>query len=118
LLDRNAFGRAIGEFQSTRFALAEVATELDVAQSFVDDCVRAHNAGELTAVDAAKGKWFVTELQKRVIDRCLQLHGGFGYMTEYRVARAYVDARAQTIYGGTIEIMKEIIGRDIARAAT
>jgi len=76
--------------------------------------VVAFNAGELTPVDAAKGKWYVSELQKRVIDRCLQLHGGYGYMTEYPVARAFVDTRVQTIYGGTTEIMKEIIGRDIA----
>lgn len=116
--DREAFGRVIGEFQNTRFVLAEMETELDVAQSFVDNCVMAHNAGELTDIDAAKGKWYVTELQKRVIDRCVQLHGGYGYMTEYRVARAYLDGRAQTIYGGTTEIMKEIIGRDIARVAT
>jgi long-chain-acyl-CoA dehydrogenase len=76
--------------------------------------VLAFNKGELTAGDAAKGKWYVSELQKRVIDRCLQLHGGYGYMAEYPVARAFVDTRVQTIYGGTTEIMKEIIGRDIA----
>jgi long-chain-acyl-CoA dehydrogenase len=91
-----------------------MATEIDVAQAYVDQSVLAYNAGTLTAVDAAKGKWFVSELQKRVVDRCLQLHGGYGYMAEYPVARAYLDTRIQTIYGGTTEIMKEIIGRDIA----
>ena len=91
-----------------------LATEIDVAEAYVDKSVLAFNAGELSAVDAAKGKWYISELQKRVIDRCLQLHGGYGYMTEYPVARAYLDTRVQTIYGGTTEIMKEIIGRDIA----
>lgn len=110
---RMAFGQPISDFQNTRFELATMATELDVAQSFVDESVRAFNQGVLTPVDAAKGKWFVTELQKRVVDRCLQLHGGYGYMREYAVAKAYVDARIQTIYGGTTEIMKEIIGRDL-----
>ncbi|MCX5262036.1 acyl-CoA dehydrogenase family protein [Streptomyces canus] len=112
--DRRAFGKPIGDLQHIRFELAEMATELDIAEAYVDRSVRAYNAGELTAVDAAKGKWFVSELQKRVIDRCLQLHGGYGYMTEYPVARAFVDTRIQTIYGGTTEIMKEIIGRDLA----
>jgi len=112
--DRQAFGKPIGDLQHIRFELAEMATELDITEAYVDRSVRAYNAGELTAVDAAKGKWFVSELQKRVIDRCLQLHGGYGYMTEYPVARAFVDTRSQTIYGGTTEIMKEIIGRDLA----
>ncbi|SNR83019.1 Acyl-CoA dehydrogenase [Haloechinothrix alba] len=111
--ERQAFGRSIAEFQHVRFELAEMATEIDVAQAYVDDSVRAYNAGELTAVDAAKGKWYVSELQKRIMDRCLQLHGGYGYMTEYAVARAFVDTRVQTIYGGTTEIMKELIGRDL-----
>ncbi len=110
---RMAFGQPISDFQNTRFELATMATELDVAQAYVDESVRAFNQGVLTPVDAAKGKWFVTELQKRVVDRCLQLHGGYGYMREYAVAKAYVDARIQTIYGGTTEIMKEIIGRDL-----
>ncbi len=91
-----------------------MATEIDIAEAYVDKSVLAYNAGELTPIDAAKGKWFVSELQKRVVDRCLQLHGGYGYMAEYPVARAFVDTRIQTIYGGTTEIMKEIIGRDIA----
>jgi alkylation response protein AidB-like acyl-CoA dehydrogenase len=115
--DRQAFGQAIGDFQNSRFVLAEMSTELDVAQAFVDQCVVEFNAGELSPVDAAKGKWYLSELQKRVIDRCVQLHGGYGFMIEYRAARAYADARVQTIYGGTTEIMKEIIGRDIAGRA-
>jgi alkylation response protein AidB-like acyl-CoA dehydrogenase len=112
---RHAFGAPLTDKQHVRFELAEMATEIDVAQAYVDQSVLAYNDGKLTPIDAAKGKWYVSELQKRVIDRCLQLHGGYGYMTEYPVARAYVDTRAQTIYGGTTEIMKEIIGRDLAR---
>jgi len=111
---RTAFGKPLTANQHIRFELAEMATEIDVATAYVDQSVLAYNAGELTDVDAAKGKWFISELQKRVIDRCLQLHGGYGYMAEYPVARAFVDTRIQTIYGGTTEIMKEIIGRDIA----
>ena len=93
--------------------LAELDTELDLAQVFVDRCLEAMVAGELTAVEAAKAKWWTTELQKRVIDACLQLHGGYGYMMEFPVARAYLDTRVQTIYGGSTEIMKEIIGRNL-----
>ena len=111
---RTAFGKPLTANQHIRFELAEMATEIDVATAYVDQSVLAYNAGELTDVDAAKGKWFISELQKRVVDRCLQLHGGYGYMAEYPVARAFVDTRIQTIYGGTTEIMKEIIGRDIA----
>jgi alkylation response protein AidB-like acyl-CoA dehydrogenase len=111
--ERRAFGSAIADFQNTRFTLAEVAAEIAVAQSFVDDCLMAMNAGELTAVDAAIAKLQATELQGRVVDRCLQLHGGYGYMVEYPIARAYVDARVSRIYGGANEIMKEIIGRDL-----
>ena len=114
--ERQAFGQSIGDFQAIRFTLAEMATELDVAQNYADQQVIAFNAGELDAVDAAKGKWWTTDLQKRVVDQCVQLHGGYGYMLEYPVARAFVDTRVQTIYGGTNEIMKEIIGRDLARA--
>ncbi len=88
-------------------------TEIDVAQAFVDACVLALNDGELTAEEAAEAKWWCTELQKRVVDRCLQLHGGYGYMLEYPIARAYADARITTIYGGTTEIMKEIVGRSL-----
>lgn len=111
---RNAFGKPLTANQHIRFELADMSTEIDIAETYVDKSVLAYNAGELTATDAAKGKWFISELQKRVIDRCLQLHGGYGYMSEYAVARAYVDTRIQTIYGGTTEIMKEIIGREIA----
>ena len=111
--ERRAFGKPVGTFQNSRFVLAEIATELDVAQHYVDDCVRALNDGELTAVDAAKAKWWTTELQGRALDRCLQLHGGYGFMNEYPVARAYADARVTRIYGGTTEIMKEVVGRDL-----
>ena len=110
---RKAFGNSLGALQNTRFVLAELATEVDIAQRFVDDCVRAFNAGELTAVDAAKAKWWCTELQGRAVDRCLQLHGGYGYMNEYPIARAFADARITRIYGGATEIMKEVIGRDL-----
>ena len=114
--DRTAFGQPLTGNQSVRFELAELATEIDVVEAYVDRSILAYNAGELTPVDAAKGKWYVSEMQKRVVDRCLQLHGGYGYMAEYPVAKAFVDTRVQTIYGGTTEIMKEIIGRDIASA--
>jgi alkylation response protein AidB-like acyl-CoA dehydrogenase len=110
---RKAFGQPVGSFQNSRFVLAEIATEVDIAQSFVDACVQARSAGELSATDAAKAKWWCSELQGRVVDRCLQLHGGYGYMTEYPIAKAFVDARVTRIYGGTTEIMKEIIGRDL-----
>ncbi|ACZ84016.1 acyl-CoA dehydrogenase family protein [Streptosporangium roseum] len=109
--NRKAFGRNIGSFQNTRFVLAELDTEVEIARHYVDKCIRALNAKELSVVDAAKAKWWTTELQTKVIDRCLQLHGGYGYMMEYPVAKAWVDSRVQTIYGGTTEIMKEIIGR-------
>jgi alkylation response protein AidB-like acyl-CoA dehydrogenase len=112
---RRAFGRSIAEFQHVRFELAEMQTEVDIAETYVDRSVIAYNNGELDPIDAAKGKWYLSELQKRVVDRCLQLHGGYGYMTEYPVAKAYVDTRVQTIYGGTTEIMKDLIGRSIVR---
>ena len=111
--ERTAFGQPIGSFQNSRFWLAEMKTELDITQVFLDRCVTELNAGTLTAEDAAKAKWWSTELYKRVVDRCVQLHGGYGYMLEYPIARSYVDARIQTIYGGTTEIMKEIIGRSL-----
>ncbi|HWJ82422.1 MAG TPA: acyl-CoA dehydrogenase family protein [Nocardioides sp.] len=114
LTERTAFGKRLIDFQNSRFELAEMETELDVAQAYVDAQVVAFNQGQLTPVEAAKGKWYVSELMKRVVDRCLQLHGGYGFMREYPVGKAYVDTRIQTIYGGTTEIMKEIIGRDIA----
>jgi alkylation response protein AidB-like acyl-CoA dehydrogenase len=110
---RHAFGHPIGGFQNTRFQLAELATELALGQTFVDDAVRAHNRGELSGERAAMAKWWCTELQQRTIDRCLQLHGGYGYMSEYPIARAFLDARVATIYGGTTEVMKEIIARSL-----
>lgn len=111
--ERKAFGQTIGSFQNTKFVLAEVATEIEVAQAYIDQSILALNAGTLTAEDAAMGKWWCTELQKRCIDRCLQLFGGYGYMSEYPISRAYKDARVTTIYGGTTEIMKEIIGKSL-----
>ena len=111
--ERKAFGQPVGSFQNSRFRMAEMATEIEIAQSFIDRCVLALNAGELTADEAAMAKWFCTELQGRVVDACVQLHGGYGYMAEYPVARAYADARITRIYGGTTEIMKEIIGRSL-----
>jgi alkylation response protein AidB-like acyl-CoA dehydrogenase len=111
--ERQAFGQAIGSFQTVKHLMAEMRTELDIAQGYVDRQIQALNRGELTADDAAKAKWWVTELEKRVIDNCLQLFGGWGYMEEYPIAKAYRDARVQTIYGGTTEIMKEIIGRSL-----
>ncbi|WBQ02181.1 acyl-CoA dehydrogenase family protein [Kribbella sp. CA-293567] len=111
--DRKAFGRPIGSFQNSRFVLAELATETQIARVFVDRCIEELNAGKLTVSDAAMAKWWTTELQKKVVDKCLQLHGGYGYMTEYPIAKAYLDTRIQTIYGGTTEIMKEIIGRTL-----
>ncbi|MDT0200914.1 acyl-CoA dehydrogenase family protein [Nocardioides sp. AE5] len=110
---RQAFGRAVGEFQATRFRLAELVTEVDITQSYVDRAVMELTTGRLTAVDAAKAKLWTTEVLGRVVDACVQLHGGYGYMPEYPIARAYVDARVQRIYGGTSEIMKEIIGRSL-----
>ena len=109
--ERTAFGQPIGSFQNTRFVLAEVATEVEIGEAFIDKCVLALNQGSLTAEEAAMAKWWCTELQNRAIDRCLQLFGGYGYMTEYPIARAYADARVTTIYGGTTEIMKEIISK-------
>ncbi|HEX6424547.1 MAG TPA: acyl-CoA dehydrogenase family protein [Acidimicrobiales bacterium] len=109
--ERHAFGQPVGSFQNSRFRMAEMATEIEIAQTFVDRCVRALNAGELSAEEAAMAKWWCTELQGRVADACVQLHGGYGYMAEYPVARAFADARITRIYGGTTEIMKEIIGR-------
>jgi alkylation response protein AidB-like acyl-CoA dehydrogenase len=110
---RTAFGRPIGSFQHSRFTLAEMATEVSIARVFVDRCIAEHNAGRLSIVDAAMAKWWTTELEKRVVDAGVQLHGGYGYMLEYPIAKAFLDSRVQTIYGGTTEIMKEIIGRSL-----
>ena len=109
--ERTAFGQPIGSFQNSRFRLAEMATEVEIAQTFVDRCVLALNAGELTAEEAAMAKWWATDMQGRVVDAGVQLHGGYGYMNEYPIARAFTDARVTRIYGGTNEIMKEIIGK-------
>ena len=110
---RQAFGRPVGSFQHSRFVLAEIATQTTVARTFVDECVRQHLRGELTISDAAMAKWWTTDLQNKVADACLQLHGGYGYMSEYAVSKAWLDGRVQAIYGGTNEIMKEIVGRGL-----
>jgi len=111
--DRQAFGKPIGSFQHNRFLLAELATETTTARVFVDHCIELLNRRELSVADAAMAKWWTTELQVKLVDRCVQLHGGYGFMNEYPVAKAYTDSRVQTIYGSTTEIMKEIIGRSL-----
>ncbi|MEJ7795647.1 MAG: acyl-CoA dehydrogenase family protein, partial [Nocardioides sp.] len=110
---REAFGRPIGKFQHNRFLIAEMATEARVARAFLDSCVERHVAGQLTVVDAAMIKWWATELQNKIVNQGVQLHGGYGYMTEFPIAKAYLDSRVSTIYGGTTEIQKEIIGRSL-----
>lgn len=111
--ERKAFGQQIGSLQYNKFLLAELITKLDVAQAFIDNCVVAHTRGELSAIDAAKAKWWSSQVQNEVLDHCVQLHGGYGYMNEYRVARAWKDARVTKIWAGSNEIMKELIGRDL-----
>jgi long-chain-acyl-CoA dehydrogenase len=111
--ERRAFGKPLAALQNTQFAVAEMATEIDVTRAYVREAVRALGDGTLSAVDAAKAKWWSTEMHKRVVDRCVQLFGGYGYMMEYPIARAYLDARIQTIYGGATEIMKVLIARDV-----
>lgn len=119
VFERQAFGAPVGDLQTVRFTLAELETELetelDVTRAYVERCVMRLGAGVLTTVEASKAKWWASELQLRVTTRCLQLFGGYGFMEEYPIARAFRDSRVQTIYGGSTEIMKEIIGRDIAR---
>lgn len=110
---RTAFGKPIGSFQNSRFKLAEMKTEIEIGRVFTDRCIEELLAGTLTPETAAMAKWWTSDLQKRVVDECVQLHGGYGYMLEYPIARAYVDARVQSIYAGTNEIMKEIIGRSL-----
>ncbi|MEJ7702905.1 MAG: acyl-CoA dehydrogenase family protein [Geodermatophilaceae bacterium] len=110
---RTAFGRPIGSFQNSRFTLAELATKTQIARVFLDRSIDALNAGELTAIDAAMAKYWTTDLQNTVADACLQLHGGYGYMSEYPISKVWRDSRVQSIYGGTNEIMKEIIGRSM-----
>ena len=111
--DRRAFGQPIGSFQNTQFLLADLVTRVDVTQAFVDQCVVAHTKKELTPVDAAKAKWWTSQVQNDVLDHCVQVHGGYGYMNEYRVARAWRDARVTKIWAGSNEIMKMLIGRDL-----
>jgi acyl-CoA dehydrogenase len=110
--ERKAFGKPVAAFQNTQFKLAELRTELDIAQTYVDQCVRSFNAGALNAVDAAKAKYWCSELQVRAADIGVQLHGGAGYMDEYPISRQYTDAKISTIYAGTTEVMKIIISRD------
>lgn len=110
---RQAFGKPIGSFQHLRFVLAEQATKLDVTQSFMDECVMAKVNGDFTATDAAKAKWWTSQVQNDVIDACVQIFGGYGYMTEYRISRAWQDARVTKIWAGSNEIMKELIGREL-----
>jgi alkylation response protein AidB-like acyl-CoA dehydrogenase len=111
--ERTAFGTTIGSFQVNRHAIADMAVKLDVMQVYVDRCIEAVNAGELTAADAAGAKMWATETQWEIIDRCLQLHGGYGYINEYEIARIWRDARVQRLYGGTTEIMRDLIGRSL-----
>ncbi len=111
--ERHAFGQPVGTFQNSRFKMAEIATELEFAWAFIDKCSLALTRRELTAEEAAMAKWWTTEFQKRAIDECLQLHGGYGYMNEYPISRLWRDGRVQSIYGGTTEIMKEIVGRNL-----
>ena len=111
--ERQAFGKPIGSFQHNRFVLAEMATHAHVARVFVNDCILRLNAGEVDTALASMAKWWTTELQKQVVDAGVQLHGGYGYMTDYPIAKAFTDSRIQTIYGGTTEIQKEIIGRSL-----
>ncbi len=111
--ERKAFGQAIGNFQHNKFLLAELYTQVEVTQAYVDQCVLAHSQGELTPIDAAKAKWWTAQVQGEVLDHCVQLYGGYGFMNEYRVARAWRDARVTKIWAGSNEIMKELIGRDL-----
>jgi len=113
--ERTAFGQRIADFQNTKFVLAELETEVEIGEVYIDRCISELVQATLTPEEAAKAKWWATELQKRTVDRCVQLFGGYGYMLEYPIARAYLDARITTIYGGTTEIMKEIIGRSLTR---
>jgi long-chain-acyl-CoA dehydrogenase len=110
---REAFGKPIGKFQHNRFLIAEMATEVRVTRAFLDECLRKHLDGDLTAVDASMAKWWATELQNKLVNQGVQLHGGYGYMMEFPIAKAYLDSRISTIYGGTTEIQKEIIGRSL-----
>jgi len=111
--DRKAFGQPIGNFQWNKFLIAELVTKIEVAEAYLDQAVLAHTQGTFTAIDAAKAKWYTSDLQNSVLDHCVQIHGGYGFMNEYRVARAWRDARVTRIWAGSNEIMKELIGRDL-----
>jgi long-chain-acyl-CoA dehydrogenase len=111
--DRQAFGQSIGRFQHIKFLLAELVTQVEVCEAYMDKCVAAHAEGQLSAVEAAKAKWWSSQMQNEVIDHCVQIHGGYGFMNEYRVARAWRDARVTKIWAGSNEIMKELIGREL-----
>jgi long-chain-acyl-CoA dehydrogenase len=111
--ERQAFGQSIGRFQHIKFLLAELVTQVEVCEAYIDKCVDAHTRGELTATEAAKAKWWSSQMQNEVIDHCVQIHGGYGFMNEYRVARAWRDARVTKIWAGSNEIMKELIGREL-----
>jgi alkylation response protein AidB-like acyl-CoA dehydrogenase len=111
--ERTAFGAPVGSFQHNKFLLADQVTRVDVTQAYVDQCILAMSRGPLDEVDAAKAKWWTAEVQNMVLDHCVQLHGGYGYMNEQRVARAWKDARVTKIWAGSNEIMKELIGRDL-----
>ncbi len=113
--ERSAFGKKISEFQNTKFKLAELKTQLSVAQIYIDECINKHINNDFDAVEGAMAKLWTTELQCKLVDECVQLHGGYGYMREYPIARAWEDARVQRIYGGTNEIMKEIISRALSK---
>ena len=113
--ERSAFGKKISEFQNTKFKLAELKTQLTVAQIYIDECINKHLNNDFDAVEGAMAKLWTTEMQCKLVDECVQLHGGYGYMREYPIARAFEDARVQKIYGGTNEIMKEIISRSLSK---
>ena len=112
--DRDAFGGRIIDFQNSRFTLADILTEVEVTETYVDQAMLAFNDGELNAASAARAKLWASERVKSITDRCLQLHGGYGYILEYPVAQAYLAARLLTIFGGTSEIMRDVVGREIA----
>ena len=111
--ERKIFGQPVADFQVNRFKMADMRTELDIAQVFVDHCVMEFNAGRLSADEVARAKLFTSELEGRVIDECVQLHGGAGYMEEYRISRMYTDARISRIYAGSSEVMREIVARSL-----
>lgn len=111
--ERQAFGQPIGKFQHLKFWMAELQTQIDVCETYIDRCIEAHANGDLTPVEAAKAKWWSSQAQNEIIDACVQIHGGYGYMNEYRVARAWRDARVTKIWAGSNEIMKELIGREL-----